>query len=65
MEYKEEERTDDDDERWNCDNAEIKDYLDSAISAVWEDNHDRVTRERFHFILQVLLNDPEFLLTKK
>ena len=67
MEVEEEEESsssDDDDDNsdgWNCANEEIKDDLDSSISAIFEVNRDRVTKERFHFILQMLLADPEFL----
>jgi hypothetical protein len=52
---------DDDDDSWNCADEEIKDELDSEITAIFEVNRDRVTRERFHFILQTLLTDPNFL----
>ena len=51
IEDKEEESSDDDN---NCMDAEIKDNLDFSISAIWEHNCERVMRERFHFILQVL-----------
>ena len=61
METKEDESSDDDDDSWNCADEEIKDELDSAITAIFEENRDRVTRERFHFILQMLLTNPEFL----
>ena len=58
----EEEKESSDDE-WDCAHAEIKGFLDYLISRVWEDNRDRVMRDRFIFILQVLLNDPEFLMS--
>ena len=61
VEEEEEDSSDDDDDSWNCADAEIKDELDSVITAIFEENHDRVTRERFHFILQTLLTDPDFL----
>ena len=61
VEEEEEESSDDDDDSWNCADEEIKAELDSAITAIFEENHDRVMRERFHFILQMLLTDPEFL----
>ena len=57
----EESSDDDDDDGWNCADEEIKDELDSAITAIFEENRDRVTRERFHFILQMVLTDPDFL----
>ena len=60
MEVEEEEEESSDD-NWNCADSEIKDDLDSAIAAIFEENSDRFTRERFHFILQMLLTDPEFL----
>ena len=60
MEAKEEESSDDNDDSWNYADEEIKDELDFAITAIFEENHDRVMRERFHFILQMLLTDPEF-----
>ena len=63
MEEEEEESSDDDDDEWDCAHAEIKGFLDYLISRVWEDNRDTVTRDRFIFILQVLLNDPEFLMS--
>ena len=61
METEEDDSSDDDDDSWNCANAEIKEDLDSEITAIFEVNRDRVTRERFHFILQMLLTDPDFL----
>ena len=61
METEEDDSSDDDDDSWNCADAESKDELDAAITAIFEENRDRVTRERFHFILQMLLTDPEFL----
>ena len=63
METEEDESSDDDDDSWNCADEEIKDELDSAITAIFEENRDRVTRERFRFILQRLLTDPEFLIS--
>ena len=45
-----------------CADAEIKNDLEYAISDIWENNCDRLTSERFHFILQVLLSDPEFFI---
>ena len=53
--------SDDDDDSLNCADEEIKDELDCVITAIFEVNRDRVTRERFHFILQTLLTDPDFL----
>jgi len=61
MEHEEDNSSDDNDDSWNCADEEIKDELDSAITAIFEENRDRVTRERFHFILQTLLTDPDFL----
>ena len=61
METEEDDSSDDDDDSWNCADAEIKKDLDYAITAIFEENSDRVTRERFHFILQTLLTDPDFL----
>ena len=61
MEHEEDGSYDDDDDSWNCADEEIKDELDSEITAIFEVNRDRVTRERFHFILQTLLTDPDFL----
>ena len=61
METEEDDSSDDDDDSWNCADEEIKDELDSAITAIFEENRDRVTRERFHFILQMVLTDPDFL----
>ena len=61
MEHEEDDSSDDDDDSWNCADEEIKDELDSEITAIFEVNRDRVTRERFHFILQTLLSDPDFL----
>ena len=61
MEVEEDDSSDDDDDSWNCADEEIKDELDSARTAIFEENHDRVTREKFHFILQMLLTDPDFL----
>ena len=61
VEEEEEDSSDDDDDSWNCADEEIKDELDSEITAIFEVNRDRVTRERFHFILQTLLTDPDFL----
>ena len=61
VEEEEEDSSDDDDDSWNCADEEIKHDLDSAITAIFEENRDRVTRERFHFILQTLLTDPDFL----
>ena len=60
MEHEEDDSSDDDDDSWNCADEEI-DELDSAITAIFEENRNRVTRERFHFILQTLLTDPDFL----
>ena len=62
-EVEEEESSDDDNDSLNCVNEEIKDDLDSAITTIFEENHDRVTRERFCFVLQRLLTDPEFLIS--
>ena len=45
----------------NCAHEEIKDDLESSISVIFEVNRDRVTRERFLFILQMILDDPDFL----
>ena len=45
----------------NCAHEEIKDDLESSISVIFEVNSDRVTRERFLFILQMILDDPDFL----
>ena len=56
--------SDDDDDSshcLNCAHEEIKDDLESSISVIFEVNRDRVTKERFLFILQMLLADPEFL----
>ena len=61
MEVIEEESSDDDNDSLNCADSEIKDDSDSAITAIFEQNSDRVMRERFHFIVQMLLTDPEFL----
>ena len=61
MEHEEDDSSDDDDDSWNCADAEFKKDLDYAITAIFEENSDRVTRERFHFILQTLLMDPDFL----
>ena len=61
MEHEGDDSSDNDDDGWNCADEEIKDELDSAITEIFEENRDRVTREKFHFILQMLLNDPEFL----
>ena len=61
VEEEEEDSSDDDDDSWNCADEEIKDELDSEITAIFEVNRDRVTRERFHFILQTLLSNPDFL----
>ena len=61
MENEEDDSSDDDNDSWNCADEDIKDELDSAITAIFEENRDRVTRERFHFILQTLLTDPDFL----
>lgn len=61
MEHEVNDSSDDDDDSWNCADEEIKDELDSEITAIFEVNRDRVTRERFHFILQTLLTDPDFL----
>ena len=61
MEHEENDSSDDDDDSWNCADEEIKDELDYAITAIFEVNRDRVTREKFHFILQTLLTDPDFL----
>ena len=61
METEEDDSSDDDDDSWNCADAEIKAELDSAITAIFEENRDRVTRQRFHFILQTLLTKSEFL----
>ena len=61
MENEEDDSSDDDDDSWNCADEEIKDELDSAITAIFEENCDSVMRERFHFILQMLLTDPNFL----
>ena len=63
MEHEEDDSSDDDDDSWSCADEEIKDELDSAITAIFEENRDRVTRERFRFILQRLLTDPEFLIS--
>ena len=59
-EVEEEESSDDDNDSLNCVNEEIKDDLDSAITAIFEENRDRVTIERFRFILQMVLTDPAF-----
>ena len=56
MEDEEEESSDEDDESWNCADEEIKKDLEYAITAIFKDNRDRVMRERFHFILQLLLS---------
>ena len=61
MEHEADDSSDDDDDSWNCTDAKIKDELDYAITAIFEVNSDRVTREKFHFILQTLLTDPDFL----
>ena len=61
METEEDDSSDDDDDCWNCADEEIKDELDYAITAIFEVNRDRVMRERFHFILQMVLTDPDFL----
>ena len=56
--------SDDDDDNshcLNCAHEEIKDDLESSISVIFEVNSDRVTRERFLFILQMILDDPDFL----
>ena len=60
MEHEEDDSSDDDNDSWNCADAEIKDKLDYAITAIFEVNRDRVTRERFHFILQMVWSDPDF-----
>ena len=60
-EEEEEDSSDDNHDSWNCADAEIKDELDSAITAIFVENRDRFTRERFHFILQMLLTNPDFL----
>ena len=64
MEHEEDDSSDDDDDSshcLNCAHEEIKDDLESSISVIFEVNRDRVTRERFLFILQMILDDPEFL----
>ena len=56
--------SDDDDDNshcLNCAHEEIKDDLESSISVIFEVNRDRVTKERFLFILQMVLVDPDFL----
>ena len=44
IEEEEEDSSDDDDDSWNCADAKIKDNLDSVITTIFEENHDRVTR---------------------
>ena len=44
MEHEEDDSSDDDDDSWSCADEEIKDELDSAITAIFEENHDCVTR---------------------
>ena len=65
MEVEGDDSSDDDDDDsshcLNCAHEEIKDDLESSISVIFEVNRDRVTKERFLFILQMLLADPEFL----
>ena len=61
VEEEEEDSSDNDYDSLNCADEEIKKDLDYAITAIFEENRDRVTRERFHFILQMVLTDPDFL----
>ena len=62
MEDDEEEESSDDDDAWDCADEEVKDDLECAVYRVWVENRDRVSRERFLFILQIVLNDPELLM---
>ena len=66
MEHEVDDSSDDDDDNdnshcLNCAHEEIKDDLESSISVIFEVNSNRVTRERFLFILQMILDDPDFL----
>ena len=50
------------DDSFNCADSEVKDILDCVLTRTFRRISHRVTRERFCFILQLLLNEPEFLI---
>ena len=62
VEDDEEEESSDDDDAWDCVDEEVKDDLECAVYRVWFENRDKVSRERFLFILQIVLNDLELLM---
>ena len=61
MEEEEEEEDSSDDDSFNCADSEVMDIMQSVLTRIFEDNRDRVNKEKFRLILQMILKEPEFL----